>query len=72
MYTIQYANGSRIWDVVKTKLHDYVVASEHDIADIYEQGTPVTKRTRRDMREIFDRGGFRNATPAARRFMSLG
>lgn len=71
MFVIQYENGSRIWDVSKNKLHQYVATAEHDISDVYEQATPVTKRVRRDMREAFDRGALKNATPAARRFMNL-
>lgn len=71
MFVIQFENGSRIWDVSKSKLHGYVATAEHDISDVYEQATPVTKRVRRDMREAFDRGALKNATPAARRFMNL-
>lgn len=71
MFTIQYANGCRIWDVAKSKLHAYVATAEHDISGVYEQATPVTRRVSKEMREAFDRGALRNATPAARRFMNL-
>lgn len=70
MFVIQFENGSRLWDVSKAKLHSHIATSESDVADIYEQATPVTKRVRRDLREAFDSGALRNATPAARRFMS--
>ena len=68
-FTIQYANGCLIWDVKKHKLAEYVITSEHDISDIYEQATPVTKRIRKELAEAFERGTIKNATPAARRFM---
>lgn len=69
MFVIQFANGSRIWGVPKTRLHGYIATAENDIADIYEQATPVTKRVSRDLREAFERGALKQATPAARRFM---
>ncbi len=75
MFTIQYANGCRIWDVEKYKLASYIVTSEHDISDVYEQATPVTKRIRKELADAYVRGAIRNATAAARRFMfpnSLG
>lgn len=70
MFTIQYANGSRVWDVSKNKLYEYIVRSESDISDVYEQATPVTKRVRKELAAAFDRGALKNATPAARRFMT--
>jgi CHASE3 domain sensor protein len=70
MFVIQYENGSRLWDVPKTRLHGYLVNSENDIADVYEQATPVTKRVSKELREAFERGTLKNATPAARRFMT--
>lgn len=68
-FTIQYANGCRIWDVKKQKLTEYIITSEHDISGIYEQATPVTKRIRKELAEAFGRGTIKHATPAARRFM---
>lgn len=70
MYTIQYANGVRIWEVAKYKLHYILAHSEHDISDVFEQSTPVTKRVRKELAEAFDAGRLKHATPAARRFMS--
>jgi hypothetical protein len=70
MFTIQYANGCRIWDVPKTKLFEYIATSEQDISDVFEQATPVTKRTRKELNEAFERGALKQATPAARRFMN--
>ena len=69
MFTIQYANGCKIWDVVPRKLNEYILTSEHDISAVFEQATPVTKRVRRELVEAFNRGVLKNATPAARRFM---
>lgn len=71
MFTIQYTNGCRIWDVAKNKLQNYLATAEHDISDVFEQATPVTKRVRRDMCEAFNRGALKQCTPAARRFMNL-
>lgn len=69
MFVIQFANGSRLWDVAKTKLYGHIATAENDIEAIYEQSTPVTKRVSRDLREAFERGALKQATPAARRFM---
>lgn len=65
MFTIQYVNGVRIWDVPKRKLFSYIITAEHDIADVYEQATPVTKRVRAELIAL----GPDHTTPAARRFM---
>lgn len=70
MFVIQFANGSRLWDVPKSRLYAHIATSENDVADIYEQATPVTKRVRRDLRQAYDSGELKNATPAARRFIS--
>lgn len=70
MFTIQYANGCRIWDVSKQKLHGYLATAEHDIEAVYEQATPVTLRIRKELCEAFNRGTLKNATAAARRFMT--
>lgn len=69
MFTIQYANGCRVWDVTRAKLNEYIVTSEQDISDVYEQATPVTKRVRKELAEAFERGRVKHATAAARRFM---
>jgi hypothetical protein len=69
-FTIQYANGCRIWDVSKRKLHEYILTSQHDVADVYEQATPVTKRVRKELAEAYAKGFPVNATPAARRFIA--
>lgn len=70
MFTISYANGCRIWDVTPRKLREYIVTSEHDIESVFEQATPVTKRIRKELREAFNAGMLKNATPAARRFIN--
>lgn len=70
MFVIQFANGSRLWDVSKSKLYGHITTSENDIAAVYEQSTPVTKRVSKELREAFERGVLKNATPAARRFMT--
>jgi len=71
MFTIQYANGCRIWDVEKHKLAEYIITSEHDITAIYEQATPVTKRIRKELAEALNAGKHPRATEAAKRFIFL-
>lgn len=71
MFTIQYANGCRIWDVSRGKLHEYITTAEHDILEIYEQATPVTKRVRKELSDAIQNGTLRHATPAARRFINF-
>lgn len=70
MFTIAYANGCRVWSIPKHKLQEYIVTSQVDIADIYEQATPVTKRIRKELLTALDSGRLDNATPAARRFIT--
>lgn len=68
MFTIIYANGVRVFDIVtKAKLHAYVTSAESDITDIYEQATPITKQVRRELQPAL---GMAQTTAAARRFLS--
>lgn len=70
MFVIQFAGGCRIWDVPKNALYRHILASENDIEAVYEQATPVTKRVRKELREAYDSGSIKTATPAARRFFN--
>ena len=70
MFTIQYKSGAKIWDIPKNRLHGYVLTSTQDIEAIFEQATPVTERTRKELAHLLEAGLAKNATPAARRFVN--
>jgi hypothetical protein len=70
MFTIQFKNGPKLWDVTRARLHHYVLTSENEVEAIYEQATPVTARIRKELAEAVERGTAKNATPAARRFIN--
>lgn len=69
MFTIQYVNPTTRESAMETLNHRHVsrllahlAKFQHEILAVYEQGTPITKRTRLQLT------GVNNLSPAAREF----
>ena len=71
MYTITFTSGTKIFDLTRHKVREYILTSTQDIEAVYEQASPVTKRFRKELAEALAAGTIRHASPAARRFISV-